>query len=338
MRKLYIRRERALACFAIPYHCVIGQPMEEHLRWAETQDRRALMMSHENAMRSGETICLTLDDEPSSLFVIAYQERGALITEELPVPAGTEDLFFVVSTQFDGNRRLCLELSVSEPFSEEVRKQASSVAGAAGSSGQPQIRETETVSQPQRRLAVIFPGIGYTADKPLLHYSRRLAAEHGYEIRLLSYSGFPHDVRGDKGKMAECYRLALTQAEEMMADADLGAYDDVLFIGKSIGTIIAARFAAKSQARDRIRLVLFTPLQDTFVYSFGEAIAFTGADDPWVRDAAKPVTALCRDRGIPCFVVPHANHSLEVGNCGEDIRNLARIMELTERFICAESR
>ena len=35
------------------------------------------------------------------------------------------------------------------------------------------------------KLAVIFPGIGYTADKPLLYYSRRIAANLGYEIRTM---------------------------------------------------------------------------------------------------------------------------------------------------------
>ena len=34
------------------------------------------------------------------------------------------------------------------------------------------------------KLAVIFPGIGYTAYKPLLYYSRRIAANFGYEIKL----------------------------------------------------------------------------------------------------------------------------------------------------------
>ena len=32
-----------------------------------------------------------------------------------------------------------------------------------------------------KKLAVFFPGIGYTADKPLLYYSRKLAAELDYE-------------------------------------------------------------------------------------------------------------------------------------------------------------
>ena len=107
-------------------------------------------------------------------------------------------------------------------------------------------------------LAVFFPGIGYTADRPLLHFCRRLAAELGYEIKLLPYSGFPQQVRGDRSKMEECFRIALTQAGEMFADTDLTAYDDVLFVGKSVGTIVAAKIAAESAAQ--IRLVLYTPL------------------------------------------------------------------------------
>ena len=47
-----------------------------------------------------------------------------------------------------------------------------------------------------KKLAVFFPGIGYTADRPLLYYSRRTAAELGYEIRSVAYSGFPADDHG----------------------------------------------------------------------------------------------------------------------------------------------
>lgn len=184
-----------------------------------------------------------------------------------------------------------------------------------------------------RKLAVFFPGIGYTADMPLLHYSRRLAASRGYEIKLLPYGGFPRGVRGDREKMAACWQLALSQAEEMLADTDLTAYDDVLFVGKSIGTVVAARLASRSPAADRIRMVLYTPMEDTFVYPFDRAIVFTGDADPWVGGADSRVPELCRRRGIPCFVIPQANHSLESGDCLEDVRVLSRIMAETARFM-----
>lgn len=32
------------------------------------------------------------------------------------------------------------------------------------------------------KLAVVFPGIGYHVDKPLLFYSKKIAASHGFEV------------------------------------------------------------------------------------------------------------------------------------------------------------
>ena len=74
------------------------------------------------------------------------------------------------------------------------------------------------------RLAVIFPGIGYTADRPLLHFSRRIAAASGYEILIMDYKGFPSKVKGDRKRMEESFGIALTQAEEMLSGVDLTEY------------------------------------------------------------------------------------------------------------------
>ena len=64
-----------------------------------------------------------------------------------------------------------------------------------------------------KKLAVFFPGIGYTVDKPLMHYSRKLAANAGFEIILLPYTGFPACVKGDRGKMEESYQIDETEFE-----------------------------------------------------------------------------------------------------------------------------
>ena len=183
-----------------------------------------------------------------------------------------------------------------------------------------------------RKLAVVFPGIGYTVDKPLLHYSRRIAAGRGYEIKLLPYKGFPKKVIGDRDKMTESYRIALQQAGEMLAGTDFSAYEEILFIGKSVGTIVAAELAAESAVKDRIRLLLFTPLAKTFSFSFGDAAVFTGSADPWVRDAEE-IPRLCRERGIPCFVIEDANHSLETKDIQKDLVNLQAILREAEQFV-----
>ncbi len=183
------------------------------------------------------------------------------------------------------------------------------------------------------KLAVIFPGIGYTADRPLLHYSRRIAADQGYEILIMAYSGFPSKIKGDRKRMEESFAIALEQAEEMLSGTDLAAYEDILFIGKSIGTAVAAKIASESAAKDRIRLILYTPLEDTFSFSFGKAAAFTGDDDPWTGGKKSRITALCEERGIPCSLIAGANHSLESKDVFADMQVLCKVMEETRRFI-----
>ena len=183
------------------------------------------------------------------------------------------------------------------------------------------------------KLAVFFPGIGYTVDKPLLYYSRRAAADLGYEIRLLSYTGFPANVMGDSDKMTECYRIALAQTREMLSDVDWNAYDEILFVGKSVGTSIAAWVAAKSPVRDRIRMVLLTPLEETFALPTDRAMVFTGTNDPWVGGQDSTIPSICEKRGLPCVVIRDGNHSLETADAETDIQNLQRILREMIRFL-----
>ena len=168
-------------------------------------------------------------------------------------------------------------------------------------------------------------------DKPLLYYSRKLAAARDYELRLLPYGGFPPKCKGDRARLTECCASAFRQAEDMLADLDLGAYDELLFVGKSIGTVVAAQLAAQHGVTERARFVLYTPLEDTFTLPLGEALVFTGSADPWVGRGAIP--ALCEQRGIPCHIVPDANHSLECRDVQTDLKNLRAVMKETARFL-----
>lgn len=34
-----------------------------------------------------------------------------------------------------------------------------------------------------KKLAIVFPGIGYHCDKPLLYYSKKIAVSNGFEIK-----------------------------------------------------------------------------------------------------------------------------------------------------------
>ena len=51
------------------------------------------------------------------------------------------------------------------------------------------------------KLAVIFPGIGYHTDKPLLYYGKKAAGALGYEIVEAPYGNFEKNIKGSAEKM-----------------------------------------------------------------------------------------------------------------------------------------
>ena len=96
------------------------------------------------------------------------------------------------------------------------------------------------------KAAVFFPGIGYHCDKPLLYYSRKLAQECGYEETIaLSYTYDGGNIRGNEEKMQQAFESLYEQAEKSLSAIDFDKYDEILFVAKSVGTIIASAYAEK---------------------------------------------------------------------------------------------
>ncbi len=182
-----------------------------------------------------------------------------------------------------------------------------------------------------KKIAVIFPGVGYHVDKPLLYYSRKIAAQNGYEIREVRYGNFPKGVKGSQKKMEEAFFNALSQTEELLADVDFTAYEDVLFISKSVGTAVASAYAGKHGLSTRN--IYYTPVEASFQFMKQPGIVFTGTEDSWVVFAA--VKGKSEEGGFPLYVTEGADHSLETGDVEKDLKNLQEIMKITEEYIKA---
>lgn len=179
------------------------------------------------------------------------------------------------------------------------------------------------------KLAVLFPGIGYTCDKPLLYYSGKLAAVRGYEIKQVPYGNFPPDVKGSAEKMEKAFYSALAQAEAILKDTDF-ADREVLFISKSIGTAVAAAYAKEHGLQ--VRSISFTPVEQTFLFARGDGIMFHGTADPWAKDTDR-IREGCEKIGQPLYLVEGANHSLETGDTETDIRNLQKIIKQVGEYM-----
>ena len=180
-----------------------------------------------------------------------------------------------------------------------------------------------------KRIACLFPGIGYTCDKPLLYYSWKMLRGMGWEIVPVRYSGFPDNVKGSPEKMQQCAHIALEQAEEMLQDIDWSEYTDILLIGKSVGTVVCAAYARRHGLK--CRQVLFTPVEAVFQFASGRSIAFHGTADPWAD--TKAVESCCRRLDIPLYETEGANHSLETGDVEQDIKELRKVMKTVREFV-----
>lgn len=184
------------------------------------------------------------------------------------------------------------------------------------------------------KLAIFFPGIGYHCDKPLLYYSRKLADEAGYKsILTLDYSlagsNITGNIRGDKEKMQQAFYYLYKQAAKQLSSVNWSDYDEIIFISKSIGTVIASAFAQHEKIS--CRQILYTPLCETYDFRPQNAIAFLGTSDPWSN--IEKVTDISGEQKIPLFLYPDANHSLETKDTLRNIKTLQDVMEETKRFL-----
>ncbi|MEE1115216.1 MAG: alpha/beta hydrolase [Eubacterium sp.] len=182
------------------------------------------------------------------------------------------------------------------------------------------------------KLAVVFPGIGYHADKPLLYYTRKLAEQAGYTVLTLNYGDFgPLDgIRDDMEKRYKVFMRAWDKAEQALYNVDWSEPDDVLFISKSIGTTVAAAYEDRHCVE--AHHIYFTPIEQTFGFMRDESgIVFHGTKDAWAE--TESILEGCRHRNVPVSLVDGANHSLETGDIDQDVRNLEKVIGQAEKYL-----
>lgn len=179
------------------------------------------------------------------------------------------------------------------------------------------------------KLAVVFPGIGYHTDKPLLYYSKKIAKKHGFEVVEVPYGNFPDGVKGSKEKMEKAFYSALAQSEEILKNIDFSRYDTILFLSKSVGTAVASAYGEKHHLQTVN--VYYTPVDASFEFMVQPGIVFHGTKDSWAE--TQFITKNCEEKNFPVHFIENANHSLETGDVLMDIKNMESIMKVTEEYI-----
>ena len=129
--------------------------------------------------------------------------------------------------------------------------------------------------------------------------------------------------------MEAAFYSGLEQAEEILQEIRWEEYEEILFLSKSVGTVISSAYSKKYELN--VRNVLFTPLSQTFLFADKNGIVFHGTADPWAK--TEDILEGCEKLNLPVMLTESGNHSLETGDVLKDIENLEQIMREVNTFI-----
>jgi N-acetylglutamate synthase and related acetyltransferases len=180
------------------------------------------------------------------------------------------------------------------------------------------------------KIAILFPGIGYHCDKPLLYYSGKLWTQYQYETVKLTYTNLSRSI-------PEAFEQAYAQTESSLAKINWSEYEEILFLSKSIGTAVATAYAQNHNII--CRNIYYTPLAQTFDFAPQSGIVFHGTKDSWVQTTIMKDN--CLTHHLPLHIIEDVNHSLELDLPSSErhhpirsnVQILEHVMALSEAYI-----
>jgi len=186
-----------------------------------------------------------------------------------------------------------------------------------------------------KNLAVFFPGRKYSVDCPLLYYSDFLLSVNDYKIKHLNYSKNRNDLT--KMDLEKEVKENIEYAYNELWDIDFSKYDEIVFVAKSIGTIISL-MALKKLGLKNVKLILMTPLEQSILLLkefddevLKECIIIAGDRDDFID--FNIILEFTKDKNIPLIKYNNLGHSLENDNPYESILIVSEIIKEIERFL-----
>ena len=163
------------------------------------------------------------------------------------------------------------------------------------------------------KLLCLFPGIRYTCEQPLLYYAASFYHQKGYEILPILYDDRYKEMDAHKVDLSEQFEMLKPDILQSLKDIEWNQYDSIVFVSKSIGTVLACWYAQRMNLS--VRQILFTPLEQTFDY-MNQNIEFVAVGDSDSFMDANKLSIFCKEREISCEIYP-GGHRLET----DDIQN-----------------
>lgn len=183
-----------------------------------------------------------------------------------------------------------------------------------------------------KKLCVILPGIGYCLDRSYLDYSKQLAKEMGYDVLEVEYG---YQINRSEFNIEKEFSIMVSESLEVIDNAIDKEYEEVLIIGKSIGTSVQS-FLNKDLSRrfKNIKNIYISPINKTLdeFNIESNSLVITGDEDP-LLSIANRMNIEKRD-DVESFIIEGANHALDIeGNIMKTIDGLKESLEIEREFI-----
>lgn len=188
--------------------------------------------------------------------------------------------------------------------------------------------ESKVIENKSDILAVILPGIGYTLDRPILDYSKKLCLELGYDVLPIEYGFQAARKEFDKEK----FQIVVDETMELISMSLNEKYKKIIFIGKSIGTVIQRIIQKKIISEGSHKYIFinvyFTPVDKTVELGIDkESLVFTGTKDPLIKKES--VEIIEKMKNVNLVKIHNADHSLNIK--GDVVNSTKIIMEVIQR-------
>jgi predicted alpha/beta-hydrolase family hydrolase len=187
-------------------------------------------------------------------------------------------------------------------------------------------------------LALLLPGYGYTLDMPLFYYAEKLLLERGWDVLRVEYA---YNTRPEFQTLPKSERDRWLLADTTAAwRAGLGqrAYERVVLIGKSLGTLAMGHLLTLADPPPTAGAVWLTPLLSN--ERLGQQISQYGGPSLFVIGTADPqfdpvvLETLQVATTGEAVVVTNADHGMDIpGDPIASVHAVERVVEALGRFL-----
>ena len=198
-----------------------------------------------------------------------------------------------------------------------------------------------------KKLAVIFPEIGYSIENPLFYYSKKVLLKNGYEVINISYTDFVaaltekenlnvdfiNATPSNKKEKEEHLKYVAIMNEYVNAqleEKDLSSADKLVFLSKSVGSVAGAVYAKQKGISPY--QIMITPVEYALQMIEDDfASVFCGDEDRLVN--YEETKRLCQEKGLNFYEFKGSNHYLETGDIELDVENIKRYLTMVDDIV-----